>query len=128
MTQNYLSDRVIFDRYLNVQLGGRLLKVQYTKLIVMPGAEHTVSWFLNDVSKMPIVHPNDFYPQGDIQYFWFCYISQSSLNKFKSRYKYFYNKNIGIFSENDTRMSWYFMGMHRYSSIIKVLQPIILSA
>ena len=37
-----LIDIVMFDGASNLQLGGRLLKVHYTKLIVMRGSEHTV--------------------------------------------------------------------------------------
>ena len=39
-----LPDRVIFDRSLNVQLGGRLFKVYYPELKVMRGVEYT--WLL----------------------------------------------------------------------------------
>ena len=46
----------MFDGALNVQLAGRLLKVHYPKLTSMRGVEHTVSLFLNDVSKIPIVN------------------------------------------------------------------------
>ena len=38
----FLSDIDIFDGTSNVKLGGRLLKVNDPKLIVMCGAEHTV--------------------------------------------------------------------------------------
>ena len=37
-----LSDIVMFDGALNVQLAGRLFKVHYPKLTVMRGVEHTV--------------------------------------------------------------------------------------
>ena len=46
----------MFDGALNVQLGGKLLKVHYPKLTVMRGVEHTVSLFFNDVSNIPIVN------------------------------------------------------------------------
>ena len=51
-----LSDIVMFDGALNVQLSGRILKVHYPKLTVMRGVEHTVSLFFNGVSKIPIVN------------------------------------------------------------------------
>ena len=51
-----LSDIVMFDGASNVQLSGRILKVNYPKLTVMRGVEHTVSLFFNDVSKIPIVN------------------------------------------------------------------------
>ena len=37
-----LSDIVMFDGALNVQISGRLLKVHYPKLTVMRGVEHKV--------------------------------------------------------------------------------------
>ena len=46
--------------------------------------------------------------------------------KFKSQE--FHNRNIGNFSGNETRMSGYFMGVHRDLQIRKVLQATILSA
>ena len=46
----------MFDGASNVQLGGRLLKVYYSKFTVMCAFEHTVSLFFNDVSEIPIVH------------------------------------------------------------------------
>ena len=46
----------------------------------------------------------------------------------KTKYQYLYNKNIGIFSRNDTRISWYFMGMHRDLCMRKVLEYTISSA
>ena len=42
----------MFDGDLNVQLAGRLLKVNYSKLTVMCGDKHTVSLFFNDVPKI----------------------------------------------------------------------------
>ena len=46
----------MFDGESNVQLAGRLLKVCCPTLTVMHVVEHTVLLFLNDVSKIPIVH------------------------------------------------------------------------
>ena len=47
---------------------------------------------------------------------------------FKSKAWEFCNRNIGIFSGNETRMSGYFMGMHRDLRIWKVLQATIPSS
>ena len=47
---------VMFDEASNVQLAGELLKIHYPKVSVMRGVEHTVSLFLNDVSKIPVVN------------------------------------------------------------------------
>ena len=51
-----ISDIVMFDGDPDVQLAGRLLKVHYPRLTVMRGFEHTVSFFFNDFSKIPIVN------------------------------------------------------------------------
>ena len=49
-------DVVMFDGTSNVQISGELLKIQYPKVSVMSGVEHTVSLFFNDVSKIPGVN------------------------------------------------------------------------
>ena len=46
----------MFDGASNVQLFGELLKIHYSKITVMRGVEHTVSLFLNDVYKIPVVN------------------------------------------------------------------------
>ena len=53
---NKLTDIVMFDGASNVQLGGKLLNMNYPKLTVIRGVELTVSLFFNDVSKKPIVN------------------------------------------------------------------------
>ena len=47
---------------------------------------------------------------------------------FKSKYQYFHNRNIGIFSGNETRMDRYFMEMYRDLRMRKFLQATISSA
>ena len=47
---------------------------------------------------------------------------------FKSKYQEFNNRNIGLFSGNDTVMAGYFMGMHRDLRMRKVLQGTISSS
>ena len=49
-------------------------------------------------------------------------------SRFKSKSQEFHNRNIGIFSGNETRMAGYFMGMHRHLWMRKVLQDTISSA
>ena len=46
----------MFYGALNVKMLGKLLKVNYPKLTVMRGVEHTVSLLSNYVYKTPIVH------------------------------------------------------------------------
>ena len=47
---------------------------------------------------------------------------------FKSKSYEFHNKNIGLFSGNDTRMSGYFIGIHRYLRMRKALLATFSSA
>ena len=47
---------------------------------------------------------------------------------FKPKYQEFHNKNIGIFSGNETRMAGYFMGLHRELRMRKFLQATISSS
>ena len=47
---------------------------------------------------------------------------------FKSKSYEFHNKNIGLFSGNDTRMAAYFIGMYRYLRIRKALLAIVSSS
>ena len=49
-----LTDVIMFDGASNVQLGGKLLKVNYPKLTVMRGVEHTVSLFLMIFQRYPL--------------------------------------------------------------------------
>ena len=110
-----------------MQFGGKLLKVNYPKLIVMRGVEHTVSLFFNDVSKIPIV--NQIITAHKMIYNIFgsgIYHKPHSI--FKSKSQDFHKRNIGIFSINETRMAGYFMGIHRDLRMRKVLQSTILSA
>ena len=51
-----ITDVVMFDGASNVQLAGELLKIHHPKGSVMHGVEHTVSLFLNDFSKTPVVN------------------------------------------------------------------------
>ena len=102
----------MFDRASNVQLGGKLLKMHYPKLTVMRGVEYTVALFFNDVSKMPIV--NQMISSHKYIYNIFgSGIHHKPYSIFKYKYQEFYNRNIVIFSGNETRMAGYFMVMHR---------------
>ena len=46
----------MFDGSSGVKLAGKLLKIHYPKISVMPGVEHTIYLFFNDVSKIPVVN------------------------------------------------------------------------
>ena len=86
----------------------------------MHGVEHTVLLFLKYVSKIPIVdqtisvHKMIYNIFNHGIYKNPCYI-------LKSKSQEFHNRNIGLFSENETRMDGYFMETHRYLWMQKVL-------
>ena len=51
-----ITDIVMFDWSSNLQLAGELLKINYPKVSVIRGVEHTVKLFLDDVSKITVVN------------------------------------------------------------------------
>ena len=111
----------MFDGSSNVQLGGKNLRVHYPKLTVMHGVEHTALLFFNDVSKIPIF--NQMISAHKMIYNIFgsgIYHKPHSI--FKSKYQKFHNRNIGLFSVNETIMDGYFMVIHRDLRMWKVLQ------
>ena len=94
-----LSDIVMFDGALNVQLAGRLFKVCHPKLTVVRGVEHTVSLFFNYFSIIPIV--NQMISAHKIIYNIFgSGIYHKPHYIFKFKYQEFHNRNIGLFSVN----------------------------
>ena len=93
----------------------------------MRGVEHTVSLFFNDVSKIPVV--NKMITDHKAIYNLFV----SGIYKkphiiFKSKSYEFHNRNIVLFSGNDTRIAGYFIGMHRYLRMRKALLDTVSSA
>ena len=111
----------------NVKLVGILLKSHYTKLRSMRGIEHIVLLFSNDFLKVSIVH--QIISSLKMIYKVFGYgIYHKRYSIVKPKYQEFHNKNIGLFSGNDTRISGYFMKMHRDLQMCKVLQSTMLSA
>ena len=93
----------------------------------MRGVEHTVSLFFNDVSKIPVVdqmvtaHKSIYKLFGSGVYHKPHYVSK--INSYE-----FHNRNIGLFSGNDTRMDDYFIGMHKYLRMRKALLATVYSA
>ena len=122
-----LRYKVMFDRAWNVQLGIKLLKFNYPTLTVMRGVEHTVLLFFNDVSKIPILHKMIAHHKAIYNIF-VSDLYHKPHFIFELKPQDFLNRNIGIFSGNDTRMAVYFVGMHRDLRMWKVLQYSILSA
>ena len=118
---------VMFDGASNVQLAGELLKIHYPNISFMSGVKHTVSLFFNDFYKIPVV--NQMITAHKTIYKSFgsgIYHKPHSI--FKSKTYEFHNRNIGLFSGNDTRMVGYFTGMHRDLRIIKALLATVSSA
>ena len=127
LVREKLTDIIMFDGASNVQLGGILLKVHYPKLTVMRGVEHTILLFFNYVLNIPIVNQMISDHKTIYNIFGSCiYHNPHYIFKYKSQE--FHNRNIGIFSENETRMAGYLMGMHRDLRMRKVLQATISSA
>ena len=122
-----IIDVIMFDGTSNVQLAGELLKFHYPKIIVMRGVEHTVSFFFNDVSKIPVAnqmitaHKAIYNLFGSGIYHKPHYI-------FKPKSYEFHNRNIGLFSGNDTSMDGNFIGMHRDLRTRKALLATVYSA
>ena len=78
----------------------------------MCGFEKNVSVFFNDVSSIPVV--NQMVTAHKVIYKLFgsgIYPKPHSI--LKSEPYEFHNRNIGLFSVNDTSMDVYFIGMHR---------------
>ena len=111
----------------NVQLAGELFQIRYTKITVMREVEHTVSLFFNDVSKIPFV-----YQMSSAHKAIYNLFGPGIYHKphfiFKSKIYYFHNRNIRLFSGNDTRMGGYFIGMHRDLRMRKALLATVCSA
>ena len=117
----------MFVGALNVHLGGELMKSYSPKLTVIRKVDHTVYSFFNDITKVPMLnniitaHKSIYNLFGSVIYHKPHYIF-----KWKS-YEY-HNRNIGLFSGNDTRMSGYFRAMNRDLSMIKALLATVSSA
>ena len=102
----------MLNGYLNVQLEVNFLTVHDPKLKFMRGVEYKVSLLFNDVYKIPIFH--QIISSHKVIYNIFDYgIYQKPHSTFKSKPQEFHNRNIDLFNRNDTRMTVYFMGMHR---------------
>ena len=89
-----IIDVIMFDGDSNFQLAGELLKIHYPKITVMRGVEHTVYFFFNDFSKIPVV--NQMITAHKAIYNLFgsgIYHKPHSI--FKSKSYEFHNRNIG---------------------------------
>ena len=87
------------------------------------GWTHSVVIF-NDVSKKPIVNQM-IYAHKMIYNSFGSDVYQKPHSIFKSKSQEFRNRNIGLLSENETRLDGYFMGMHRDLRMRKAIQATI---
>ena len=87
------------------------LLIQYPNISFMPGVEHTVYLFFNDVSGLPVVNQMITAHKAIFNLFGYG-IYQKPHSIFKSKSYEFQNGNIFLFSGNDTSMDGYFTGMH----------------
>ena len=88
------------------------MKTHYPNISVLRGVEHTVFLFFNDFSKVPVV--NQIIKSHKAIYNLFgSGICHKPHYIFNPKYYEFYNRNIGLFSVNDTRMDGYFIVMYR---------------
>ena len=103
----------MFDGASNVHLPGELLKIHYPKTSFMRGVEHTISLFLNDISKILVVNKMITFHKAIYNLFGFG-IYHKAHSIFKSKTYEFHNRNIVLSSGNVTRMAGYFIVMQRY--------------
>jgi hypothetical protein len=108
-----LIDCVFFDGASNVQKAGKIMQVRYPLVMVLHGAEHVVSLFFKDLSNIQVVKH---------QIVRHCYIYRvlgsgamhSPYALFQRQARAFNNgRPIGLLRASDTRMTGYFMAMHR---------------
>ena len=86
--------------------------MKFLAVVTPPSIYHNVSLCFNDVSKIPVV--NQIITAHTAIYNLFgSGIYHKPYILFKSKSYEFHNRNIGLFSGNDTRMAGYFIGMHR---------------
>ena len=111
---------IIFDGASTVQLVGELLQIRYPNITVMRGVEHTVSLFFNDVSKIPVFNQM-IIAHKEIYNLFESGLYQKPHSIFKSKSYEFHNRNIGLFSGNNTRMAGYVIGIHRDLRMRKAL-------
>ena len=83
--------------------------------------------FLNDVSRITVVNHVIIYHKAIYNLFGSC-AYQKPHYILKLKLYGFHNRNIGLFSKNNTRMAVYFIGMHRDMIIIKSLLVTVSSA
>ena len=117
----------MFDESSNVQFAGENLKIHYPKISFIGGFEHTISLFFSDVSKIAVVNKM-ITAHKTIYNLFGSGIYHKPHSIFKSKSYEFHNRNIGLFSGNDTSMAGYFIWIHRYMCTRKSLLVSVSSA
>ena len=95
-----------------MQLGGENFKIHYPKISVVRGVEHTVYLFFNYVPKIPVLNKM-ITAHNEIYKLFGSTIYHKLHSIIKSKSYDFHNRNIGLFSGNNTSIAVYFTGMHR---------------
>ena len=90
----------MFDEASNVKLAGRLMKANYPKLTVMRVVVHTMSLFFNYVLNNSVL--NKMFFAHNMIYIFLVLIYHKPHLIFKSKSQDFHNRNIDIFSRNET--------------------------
>ena len=115
-----ITDVVMFDGASNVQLYGKVLKIHDPKVLFMRGVEHTVSFSPNNVPKVTIVNKM-ITSHKEIYNLFGSGIYHKPHSIFKLKSYDFHNRNISLFSGNDTRIDGYLIGIQIDLRIITTL-------
>jgi hypothetical protein len=115
-------DCVFFDGASNVQKSGKVMQVQYPRVMVLHGAEHVVSLFFKDLFNIQVL-------KHRIVRHRFIYrvfgsgAMHSPYALFQRHARAFNNRRpIGLLRASDTIMAGYFMAMHRDLRLKQALQ------
>jgi hypothetical protein len=117
-----LIDCVFFDGASNVQKAGKIIQVHYPRAMVLHGVAHVVSLFFKDLSNIQVVKHQILL--HSFIYRVFGYVAMHSLYALFQRHARAFNNGrpIGILRASYTRMTGYFMTMHRDLRLKQALQ------
>jgi hypothetical protein len=120
-----LIDCVFFDGASHVQNAGKIMQVPYPRVMVLHGAEHVVSLFFKDLSNIQVVKHHIVRHRFIYRVFRSGAI-HSPYALFQRHARAFNNgRPIGLLRASDTRMTGYFMAMHRDLSLKQALKATV---
>jgi hypothetical protein len=121
--QNILLDCVFFDGEGDVQNVGHILAVRNPNIAVLHGAEHVVSSFCKDVTKLTPIHIVVLKYRFMYHVFGSGSMHQEPCNVFTKCAKEFnHGCKIGLLHPVDTQMARYFITLHHFLHLQKPLQ------